>query len=101
MIIRRNLCMASGLVNGAVGTLTDIVFINGEVEALKVLFDHEKKERIIDRVVAKFDITEDQKASRSQFPLVVGFAITIHKCQGISVDNIMTEMGEMFAESMA
>ena len=31
---------------------------------------------------------------RSQFPLILAFAVTIHKCQGLSLDNAIIDLSD-------
>uniref|UniRef100_A0A1X7TNE7 ATP-dependent DNA helicase n=1 Tax=Amphimedon queenslandica TaxID=400682 RepID=A0A1X7TNE7_AMPQE len=39
---------------------------------------------------------------RSQFPLILAFAVTIHKCQGLSLDNAIIDLSEnVFSAGMA
>ena len=39
---------------------------------------------------------------RKQFPLILAFAVTIHKCQGLSLDRAMMDLsGEVFSPGMA
>uniref|UniRef100_A0A1X7V3W3 ATP-dependent DNA helicase n=1 Tax=Amphimedon queenslandica TaxID=400682 RepID=A0A1X7V3W3_AMPQE len=37
-----------------------------------------------------------------QFPLILAFAVTIHKCQGLSLDNAIIDLSDnMFSAGMA
>ena len=39
---------------------------------------------------------------RKQFPLILAFAVTIHKCQGLSLDCAMMELSDkVFSPGMA
>uniref|UniRef100_A0A1X7V1G5 ATP-dependent DNA helicase n=1 Tax=Amphimedon queenslandica TaxID=400682 RepID=A0A1X7V1G5_AMPQE len=39
---------------------------------------------------------------RSQFPLILAFAVTIYKCQGLSLDNAIIDLSEnVFSAGMA
>uniref|UniRef100_A0A1X7TXH3 ATP-dependent DNA helicase n=1 Tax=Amphimedon queenslandica TaxID=400682 RepID=A0A1X7TXH3_AMPQE len=77
-MLRCNVNVEKGLVNGALGT----------VQAISET-----------RITVNFDrIT----ASLSQFPLILAFAVTIHKCQGLSLDNAIIDLSEnVFSAGMA
>jgi len=38
--------------------------------------------------------------TRTQFPLTVAYAITIHKCQGMSVNNALVHLSSTFEPGM-
>ena len=39
---------------------------------------------------------------RKQFPLILAYAVTIHKCQGLSLDCAIVDLSdEVFSEGMA
>ena len=45
----------------------------------------------------KFMIMKNVFVYRSQFPLILAFAVTIHKCQGLSLDNAIIDLsGNVF-----
>ena len=54
------------------------------------------KERII---AGHKEMVEESKFSVSQFPIVLAFAITIHKSQGMSIEDLIIETTEIFAPS--
>ena len=45
----------------------------------------------------KNSVQEDQKGSFEQFPLRLAWAITIHKSQGLTFDNVIIDAGSAFA----
>ena len=93
VMLRKNLDVQDGLVNGACGTVDKItIFEDGEVDKVWVNFDkgagtkwcHNNESLCgvaIQRCQAKFQDTDGNKAERRQFPLVLAKATTIHKSQ--------------------
>lgn len=54
------------------------------------------KEKIVD---GKREMVEEAKFSVHQFPIALAFAITIHKSQGMSIEDLIIETTEIFAPS--
>ncbi len=54
------------------------------------------KEKIID---GKKEMVEESLFTIYQFPIKLAFAITIHKSQGMSIENLIIETNEIFAPS--
>ena len=105
-----NIDVADGLTNGAMGTIVNIVYNDSvkQMKAIFVKFDHTTigvNAKInstyhcnvsstvpIEQMQVNFSV--DRRAScqanRKQFPLA--WAVTIHKCQGLTVDEIVMDM---------
>ena len=101
-----------GLTNGAMGTVTNVAIdqTTGKISAILVVFDSEhvgQEARYtsvyysinqnavpIHRTQATFPVGKKAsfQATRSQFPLTLAWAITIHKCQGHTMPEIVTDM---------
>ena len=41
------------------------------------------------------------KITRTQIPLAPAWALTVHKCQGMTLDKVVTDLGQVFEEGMA
>ena len=67
--------------NGAVGTVISI-----KARHIEVQFDNIPQPYQVEKVKSKFVILY---VFRKQFPLILAFAVTIHKCQGLSLDCAM------------
>ena len=112
VMITMNIDVADGLTNGAMGTVTNVIIdqTTGKMSVILVAFDSEhvgqetrhtsvynsihKNGVPIHRTQATFTI--DKKASfqatRTQFPLTLAWAVTIHKCQGLTLSEIVIDM---------
>jgi ATP-dependent DNA helicase PIF1 len=105
-----NVDVSDGLVNGARGTVQAIIKTGNEVTLILINFDHSRvgakaiaqsqyrsqyPEAVpISRHEAVFCIGKNKAAevSRRQFPLVLAWATTIHKAQGLTMDQIVVDM---------
>eukprot|EP00435_Cladocopium_sp_Y103_P012508 s558_g3.t1 len=92
VMLRKNLDVQDGLVNGACGVVQHIdAYSNREVQKVWVKFEkgagrnweaaNETNGVAIKRCSASFDDKDGKKADRCQFPLVLAKAATIHKSQ--------------------
>ena len=65
-------------------------------------FDHITQPYNIEMVKSKFMVMKNYYVYRKQFPLIVAYAITIHKCQGLSLDCAIIDLSEIvFSDGMA
>ena len=97
VMLRRNIDTKSGLVNGAIGTVVDITF-----QHISVLFDHMSEPFKVKKIRSKFMVMKNFYVFREQFPLILAYAITIHKCQGLSLDTAIVDLSDtVFAAGMA
>ena len=97
VMLRRNIDTDRGLVNGALGTVKKI-----QSHHVTVLFDNTKCECDIEKVKSKFVVMRKFYVYRGQFPLILAYAITIHKCQGLSLDCAIMDLStNVFSPGMA
>lgn len=86
-MLRRNLSIAKGFVNGSMGTVKSFKKdVAGKILSMSNLFDNHATVKYIERVSAKYNIMKNAHIKRSQFPIVLSYGITIHKSQGMSLD---------------
>ena len=96
-MLRRNLNTKSGLVNGAMDTIMCIT-----LQHVTVQFDHITQPYNIEMVKSKFMVMKNYYVYRKQFPLILAYAITIHKCQGLSLHCAIIDLFEnVFSDGMA
>ena len=98
VMLRRKIDTGRGLVNGALGCVSAI-----SKDSIEVLFDHYPTSRVkIQSVKSKFQVMKRFYVLRKQFPLILAYAITIHKSQGISLDCAIVDLSQdVFATGMA
>ena len=67
-----------------------------------IKFDKISKPCEIEKVKRKFMVMKNFYVYRSQFPLILAFAVTIHKSQGLSLDNAIIDLSDrVFSPGMA
>uniref|UniRef100_A0A1X7V5S7 ATP-dependent DNA helicase n=1 Tax=Amphimedon queenslandica TaxID=400682 RepID=A0A1X7V5S7_AMPQE len=86
-MLRRNIDVTVGLVNCAIGTVMGIYAIH-----ISIKFDHNEVHCDIERVTSRFMLSKNLYIHRKQFPLILSNAITIHKCQGLSLDTAIIDL---------
>ena len=97
VMLRRNIDTSSGLVNGAVGTVIEI-----KAHHITVQFDGRQQPHRVERVKSRFMLFKKVYICRKQFPLILAFAVTVHKCQGLSLDCAIMDLSDkVFCAGMA
>lgn len=89
VMLLKNLSVEEGLVNGSIGTVTD--FVSGFPV---VKFDI-GIERVITCVEWELDLS-GSACKATQLPLMLCWAVTIHKIQGITLDKAVMDLGGCF-----
>ena len=113
VMLTTNIDVSDGLTNGAVGMVANIITdeITREMKTILVEFDNdnvgcEAKCRSlytynnhnavpIETVQVTFPVKRTKQllqATRKQFPLTLAWAVTIHKCQGLTLPQIVVDM---------
>ena len=61
---------------------------------VSVQFDHMTEPYNVEMVKCKFMIIKNFYVYRKQYPLVLAYAVTIHKCQGLSLDCAIVDLSD-------
>ena len=94
-MLRRNIDVTIGLVNGAIGKVCSVKYSLDQanvVENITVQFGDGKKQEL-SKVKSKFQILDEAFNIRHQFPIGSAYAITIHKSQGLTLRNVVIDIG--------
>ena len=95
VMLRRNIDVSLGLVNGSIGIVKSVTYSIDQanvVEKIKIQFSDDQVYQL-DRVKSKFQILEKAFVMRHQFPISVAYSITIHKSQGLTLQNVVVDIG--------
>ena len=102
VMLRRNVDVLKGLVNGSMGEVTQLDLGKGRVEKVHVLLDATNNVEVVEKVTVAFEVSKGVFYNRRQFPLVLAYSITIHKSQGLTLESVVTSLGpEIFTSGMA
>ncbi len=103
VMLTSNLWVEVGLVNGAMGTIEAICYRNGGPPdlplALMIKFDHYSGPTLHDGTVPITPLrrtwsNSGVQCSRLQLPLKLAWAVTIHKSQGLTLTNVVVDVGK-------
>ncbi|KAL0237064.1 hypothetical protein PCE1_000461 [Barthelona sp. PCE] len=98
VMLLKNIDFDANLVNGSTGTVTRIETKRGKPVPV-VSFNG------VEHTVqpTEFTIMQGQNivAEREQIPLRLAWAITVHKCQGLTIDKVKLDIGRAFATGQA
>ena len=109
-MLTTNIDVCDGLTNGVMGTVVGVIEKKAKIHVIFVKFDSDTigidaKEKSVHKTlypdavpIGKIETTFSIKnrghvrVSRTQFPLFLCWAVTIHKCQGMTLPEIVVDM---------
>jgi ATP-dependent DNA helicase PIF1 len=95
VMLTKNKSLEDGLVNGSRGVVLDIDGAGNPV----IMFDSGEQLTITQE---NFEIESGESlVVRRQIPLILAWALTIHKCQGATLTNVITDLSEIFGYAQA
>jgi DNA replication protein DnaC len=119
VMITKNISVNDGLANGVVGRIVSFVENEkNEVSRIVIQCDSPKIGRIHrlscphcqaqntvcvgreSNTIDRFDFESESKKGCKQFPLRLSWAMTIHKAQGITVDEVVVSTKDLFGSGM-
>ena len=107
-MLTRNLWTEVGLCNGAVGTVRDVIYADNckpPTLPIAIIVQFDEKDYSgpsfctdIPNCVPLYPVTNcsdtlGQKMERQQFPLKLAWSITIHKAQGLTLNDVWIDLG--------
>ncbi|XP_058798206.1 ATP-dependent DNA helicase pif1-like [Phymastichus coffea] len=92
IMIRRNIDVSIGLVNGTIATVIAVSKGKTGIDSVTIKLQS-NQEYSIKRLEYQFQIMDQVFITREQFPFCLSYAITIHKSQGLSLENAVVEAG--------
>jgi ATP-dependent DNA helicase PIF1 len=96
VILIKNIDVDLGLVNGSAGTIESFVMDSG-VMSPQVKFDNGTL-RVITPTTWDVDV-KGASCTVSQIPLMLGWSVTIHKSQSLTLDRAVLDLADCFAEA--
>jgi ATP-dependent DNA helicase PIF1 len=96
VMLVKNLEAGMGLVNGSIGIITDFIEVDG-YSYPNIKFDN----GIIKVIMVKEWSLEldDNRVHASQIPLILAYALTSHKVQGLTLNNAICDIADSFCEA--
>lgn len=95
VMLLANLDVSKGLVNGTLGIVREVE------PKLKVKFEGVLEVQTLERFAWEIEHEKKVVAFRSQYPLMLAWAITIHKLQGKTLSKVQVKLSSVFTEGQA
>jgi len=93
VMLRRNMKVECGLVNGSIGSVVGFGTSSTQFTHISVQFDNLPEPVCISRESCTFEVLKSIFYTRKQFPIMLAFSITVHKAQGLSLNTAIVDAG--------
>ena len=93
VMLRRNLNVQCGLVNGSIGSVVGFGTSANQFTHISVQFDNLPEPVPIYRESCNFEVLKSVFYNRKQFPISLAFSVTVHKAQGLSLNTAIVDAG--------
>ncbi len=90
VMLIKNLNVKKGLVNGAIGVIVDITSYP--------VVQFKEEELLIEPCIWELNLG-NSKAHCTQVPLILAYALTIHKSQSLTIENAVLDLGSCFLDA--
>jgi ATP-dependent DNA helicase PIF1 len=101
VMLNKNINVWRKLVNGATGIITGFSVPSKKCRHKLVPVVKFDSGEVVVIHPAEWDVFDgDKKATREQIPLILAWALSIHKCQGMSLDRVHTDLTRAFDYGM-
>jgi ATP-dependent DNA helicase PIF1 len=101
VMLTKNMDVSIGLVNGTLGTIDSFIQVENIQTQVQeypvVIFDNIPEKKIILPISIELEL-DGCKASATQIPLMLAYAITIHRSQSLTLDSAVLDLAECFAD---
>jgi len=98
VMLTRNLAEWKSVHNGSCGVVTAID--PGMGGCIAVRFDN-GKHLIVARITHEYKKNDEIVGTRTMHPLILAWAVSIHRAQGATLDRMVTDLSECFAKGQA
>ena len=96
VMLRTNLNVKEGLVNGSMGTVISLVHCptTNQVKTVNIKFDGKEETSPINRARRKVNLFPGAWLHREMFPICLAYAMTIHRSQGLTLKCVLADLGQ-------
>lgn len=101
VMLTSNLAECKSVHNGSCGVVTSIgLNTAGSKGSIAVRFDNGKQLQIT-RITREYKKNDEVVGTRTMYPLILAWAVSIHRAQGATLDRMVTDLSQCFAKGQA